>query len=237
MPAPDRRAERRPRCRGCSAGTRAPVRPACDELLELVGLDPARTASATRRSSPAASSSGSGWRARSPPTRALMLMDEPFSAVDPIVRDAAAAGVPAPARARCRRRSLFVTHDIDEAIQHGRPDRRARARAARPVRAARRSCSRTRPTTSSREFVGADRALKALALVPLADLELEPAGARRCLEIGTETTARDALAILLSPSRAGRSCAPRAARRSGRHGRRVADALRLRSQPALETLP
>ena len=37
------------------------------ELLELVGLEPA-TRSAIPRSSPAASASASGWRARSPPT-------------------------------------------------------------------------------------------------------------------------------------------------------------------------
>ena len=41
-----------------------------DELLELVGLDPGRrTATATRRSSPAGSASGSASPARSPRTR------------------------------------------------------------------------------------------------------------------------------------------------------------------------
>ena len=45
------------------------IRARVDELLDLVGLDPAGTASATRTSSPAASASGSGWPGRSPPTR------------------------------------------------------------------------------------------------------------------------------------------------------------------------
>ena len=40
-----------------------------EELLELVGLDRRRTATAIPRSSPAASASGSAWPARSPPTR------------------------------------------------------------------------------------------------------------------------------------------------------------------------
>ena len=48
---------------------RARIAARVDELLDLVGLDPGRTATATRASCPAASSSGSGWPAAWPPTR------------------------------------------------------------------------------------------------------------------------------------------------------------------------
>ena len=65
------------------------------------------TAAATRTSSPAASGSGSAWPGRSPPTRVVLLMDEPFSAVDPIVRGPAAGGVPAAAGRRSARPSCW----------------------------------------------------------------------------------------------------------------------------------
>ena len=55
--------------RACSAGTRRASRARVDELLDLVGLEPARCASATRRSSRAASASASASPARSPSTR------------------------------------------------------------------------------------------------------------------------------------------------------------------------
>ena len=48
---------------------KARIRARVDELLELVSLDPPRRATATRRSSPAASASASASPARSPSTR------------------------------------------------------------------------------------------------------------------------------------------------------------------------
>ena len=48
----------------------------------------------------------------------ILLMDEPFSAVDPIVREQP-AGRAAPAAAELGKTIVFVTHDIDEAIKLG----------------------------------------------------------------------------------------------------------------------
>ena len=69
----------------------------------------------SRRSSRAASSSASRWRARSPPRRGLLLLDEPLSALDALER----------VRLRQEIRSLqrklgvttiMVTHDQEEAL-------------------------------------------------------------------------------------------------------------------------
>jgi len=94
-----------------------------------------------------------------------------------------------------RKTVLFVTHDIDEAIKVG--DRIA------VIRTGGRLAQYDVPTAILEhpadefvaEFVGADRALKALALHTLAEVELgPPADGPRC---ALGTTARDALALML----------------------------------------
>jgi osmoprotectant transport system ATP-binding protein len=89
-----------------------------DELLELVGLDPTRY----RDRYPAQLSGGERQRvgvaralASDPP---VLLMDEPFGAVDPIVRERLQDEL-LRLQARAARTILFVTHDIDEAIRLG----------------------------------------------------------------------------------------------------------------------
>ena len=89
-----------------------------DELLELVGLDPARY----RDRYPAQLSGGERQRvgvaralAADPP---VLLMDEPFGAVDPIVRERLQDEL-LRLQARMARTILFVTHDIDEAVRLG----------------------------------------------------------------------------------------------------------------------
>ena len=89
-----------------------------DDLLELVGLEPARFA----RRYPHQLSGGQRQRvgvaralAADPP---VLLMDEPFGAVDPIVRDRLQAEFVRLQRAM-RKTVLFVTHDLDEAVRVG----------------------------------------------------------------------------------------------------------------------
>jgi osmoprotectant transport system ATP-binding protein len=88
------------------------------ELLELVGLDPARYADRY----PSALSGGERQRvgvaralAADPP---VLLMDEPFGAVDPIVRERLQNEL-LRLQERLAKTILFVTHDIDEAIKMG----------------------------------------------------------------------------------------------------------------------
>jgi osmoprotectant transport system ATP-binding protein len=104
-----------PRLLGWASGRR---RERAEELLELVGLDPARY----RDRYPSQLSGGERQRvgvaralAADPP---VMLMDEPFGAVDPIVRDRLQNEF-LRLQEELAKTILFVTHDIDEAIKMG----------------------------------------------------------------------------------------------------------------------
>jgi osmoprotectant transport system ATP-binding protein len=170
------------------------------ELLDLVGLEGADM----RDRYPAQLSGGQRQRvgvaralAADPP---LMLMDEPFGAIDPINRARLQDEFLALQR-QVRKTVVFVTHDIDEAIKMG--DRIAILReggvlAQYDTPAA--ILSRPADEFVAR-FVGADRALKRLALTTVADLELVApngvAGTRGAQRVAPTTTARDALSMLL----------------------------------------
>ena len=78
----------------------------------------------------------------------VLLMDEPFGAIDPITRDRLQDEF-LRLQAEVRKTIVFVTHDIEEAVKLG--DRIAilrRGRRARAVRHAGRDPRPTRPTTS-----------------------------------------------------------------------------------------
>ena len=94
------------------------IRARVDQLLELVSLDPHET----RDRYPAQLSGGQRQRvgvaralAVDPP---LMLMDEPFGAIDPINRERLQNEFLRLQR-EIRKTVVFVTHDIDEAIKMG----------------------------------------------------------------------------------------------------------------------
>ena len=97
---------------------RSRVRQRVDELLELVGLDPA-----TYRGRYPAQLSG-GQRQRTGVARALaadppvLLMDEPFGAIDPITRERLHDEFVA-LQANIRKTIVIVTHDITEAVKLG----------------------------------------------------------------------------------------------------------------------
>ncbi len=94
------------------------IRSRVEELLELVGLDP----NVYRDRYPAELSGGQQQRvgvaramAADPP---IMLMDEPFGAVDPITRERLQDEF-LRIQQEIRKTIVFVTHDIDEAIKMG----------------------------------------------------------------------------------------------------------------------
>ncbi len=140
------------------------------ELLGLVGLDPE-----LGDRYPAQLSGGQQQRVGV--ARALaanpgvMLMDEPFGAVDPINRERLQNEF-LRLQAELRKTILFVTHDIDEAIKMG--DRIAVMReGGRVAQYATPAELLMAPADGFVEdFVGADRALKRLALMRVSDIDL-----------------------------------------------------------------
>jgi osmoprotectant transport system ATP-binding protein len=141
-----------------------------DELMGLVRIDPG-----LRDRYPAQLSGGQQQRVGV--ARALaanpgvMLMDEPFGAVDPINRESLQNEF-LRLQAEVRKTILFVTHDIDEAIKMG--DRVAVLReGGRLAQFATPAELLMAPADDFVEdFVGADRALKRLALMRVADIDL-----------------------------------------------------------------
>ena len=186
-----------------------------DELLELVGLDPT-----TYRDRWPSQLSG-GQRQRVGVARALaadppvLLMDEPFSAIDPIARGRLQQEFLRVQRT-VRKTIVFVTHDLDEAVlladrvavlgpggvleQHAAPADVLGAPASSFVA----------------DFVGAERGLRRLGVTPIDATALEDrpvtcspdgaprswddAGAERALPgvVEADATLREVLAELLS---------------------------------------
>ena len=174
------------------------IRARVDELLALIGLD-----RNMKERYPAQLSGGERQRvgvaramAAEPP---LMLMDEPFGAVDPIVRNRLqdeflnlqrTLGITV----------IFVTHDIDEAIKLG--DRVAVMRTGKLVQYSPPAELLAHPADDFvAQFVGHDRALKRLGLLTVGGIELDRTIDRSRLGaapmLSPSTSVRDALAALL----------------------------------------
>ena len=142
-----------------------------EELLSLIGLDPAKY----RDRFPSQLSGGERQRvgvaralAADPP---IMLMDEPFGAVDPIVRERLQNEF-LRLQEELAKTILFVTHDIDEAIKMG--DLVAVFQAGGTVAQFGTPAEILANPASEfiARFVGADRGLKRLALSRVGDIEL-----------------------------------------------------------------
>jgi osmoprotectant transport system ATP-binding protein len=176
------------------ARTRERVR----ELLDLVGLDPDEHGGRY----PAQLSGGQRQRvglaramAVDPP---LMLMDEPFGAIDPVTRERLQNDFLRLHR-EVRKTVIFVTHDIDEAIKMGdhicllrQGGKLAQFGTPEEILAA--------PADDFvADFVGADRGLKRLSLRRVGDVDLEPAnGAGELPVVDARTSLRDAVSLMLA---------------------------------------
>jgi osmoprotectant transport system ATP-binding protein len=167
-----------------------------EEMLSLVGLEPAQFLGRYPRHL------SGGQRQRVGVARALaadppvMLMDEPFGAVDPIVR----AGLQAELLGILRRLAktvIFVTHDIDEAIRMG--DLLAIMKDGRLVQCASPEALLAAPKDAFvADFVGADRALKRLTLTTAGEAATPtsaPAGPGAPV-VSPATSLRDVLSLL-----------------------------------------
>lgn len=151
---------------------KADARARAAELLDLVGLDPAVYGSRY----PAQLSGGQRQRvgvaralAADPP---VLLMDEPFGAVDPVVRERLQNEFLA-LQATVRKTVLLVTHDIEEAVRMG--DRMAVYGQGRIEQFDTPATVLGAPSTPYvADFVGSDRGLKRLAVTPVTEADLDP---------------------------------------------------------------
>jgi osmoprotectant transport system ATP-binding protein len=176
------------------------IRARVAELLELVGLEPGDA-----KRYPAQLSGGQRQRvglaralAADPP---VLLMDEPFGALDPITR----------ARLQQELRRLhkevaktiiFVTHDIDEAILMG--DRIAILRDG-GILAQYDTPDAILASPADEfvtQFIGDDRALRRLALHRLGDVQLDPLtpASNNLLQASARSTLRNAVSLMLGAS-------------------------------------
>ncbi|MGH2408248.1 MAG: ABC transporter ATP-binding protein, partial [Candidatus Limnocylindrales bacterium] len=154
--------------------TDARQRERADELLELVGLDPV-----TNRDRYPHQLSG-GERQRVGVARALaadppvMLMDEPFGAVDPIVRERLQNEL-LRLQAGLAKTIIFVTHDIDEAIKMGDLVAVMQAGGTLAQFGPPGEILASPASDFVARFVGADRGLKRLSLTRVRDVTLSAA--------------------------------------------------------------
>jgi osmoprotectant transport system ATP-binding protein len=169
-----------------------------DELLDLVGLDP----SVYRSRYPKQLSGGQQQRvgvaralAADPP---VMLMDEPFGAIDPITRERLQTEF-LQLQQRIRKTIVFVTHDIDEALRLG--DRIAIfAEGSRLAQFDTPLEILTNPADEFvRSFIGEGAALRRLSLLRVGDLPPslhagEPVG----LTVGADETVAAVLEKMLT---------------------------------------
>jgi len=138
-----------------------------DELLDLVNLEP----DTFRLRFPKELSGGQAQRigvaramAADPP---VMLMDEPFGAIDPINREVLQDEF-LKIQSKLKKTIVFVTHDIHEAVKMG--DRIALLDAGRLIQLGTPEDLLVRPKNQFvKNFVGADRALKRLDLLKVKD--------------------------------------------------------------------
>ncbi len=170
------------------------MRQRVDELLDLVRLDRSYA-----KRYPAQLSGGQQQRiglaralAADPP---VMLMDEPFGALDPITRTEVQDEF-LRLESEVRKTVIFVTHDIDEAIKMG--DRIAVLRQG-GILAQYGTADEllSRPTDDFvADFVGADRGLKRLSLRTVGEL-VDAGDAPAAPSVPARTTLRVGLSVLL----------------------------------------
>ena len=166
------------------------------ELMELVGLDPGRYL----RRYPSQLSGGQQQRvgvaralAADPP---VLLMDEPFGAIDRVTRERLQDEFLHIQR-RVRKTIAFVTHDIDEAVKMG--DRIAIFRQGGileqhdvPARILARPAS-----DFVADFLGPDRAQKRLAVLPIDTGRLEQEDGEQAPDVAPSSTLGEALSAML----------------------------------------
>jgi osmoprotectant transport system ATP-binding protein len=155
-----------------------------DELMDLIGLE-----RSLAKRYPAQLSGGQRQRvgvaralAADPP---LLLMDEPFGAIDPINRERLQNEF-LRLQGELRKTIVFVTHDIDEAIKMGDKIAILKEGGELAQYAAPAELLAFPTDRFVEDFVGSDRALKRLALQRVRDIDLWKAATVRVGELVSE---------------------------------------------------
>jgi osmoprotectant transport system ATP-binding protein len=179
------------------------------ELLELVGLDPATYATKRPRQLSGGEQQRVGVARALAADPAVLLMDEPFGALDPLSRQRLQVEF------RKLQRDLgttvvFVTHDVEEAVALG--DRIALMEHGRLVQFDTPESLWLNPATPFvRDFFGVEFALKILSRHTVAGLPVVSGDPTGLHVISPDTTLKEALAEMISSGR-------EALRVSGDHG-------------------
>ena len=167
-----------------------------EELLHLVGLDPKEMLNRYPRQL------SGGQRQRVGVARALaadppvLLMDEPFGALDPIARTRLQAEFRQILK-QVRKTVVLVTHDLDEAARLG--DRIAIMKSGRIVQYDTPDAILSRPADAFVEsFVGIDRALKRLSLFTVSDIMTCELPSDTTRVIRAACNLREALALMVA---------------------------------------
>ena len=139
------------------------------ELMELLGLDPAEFAAKYPNQLSGGQAQRVGVARALAADPEILLMDEPFGALDPITRESLQAEL-LRIQSRIRKTIVFVTHDMDEALKLA--DHIVVMRAGRIVQQGQPGDILARPADDFVETLvgGRDRGLKRAALTRVADM-------------------------------------------------------------------
>jgi len=174
----------------------AKIKSRTEELLHLVGLDPREMLKRYPRQL------SGGQRQRIGVARALaadppvLLMDEPFGAIDPIARTRLQDEFRQILQ-RVRKTVVLVTHDLDEAIRLG--DRIAIMKGGKIVQYDTPDTLLSHPADGFVEnFVGIDRAIKRLSLFTVNDAMNGGTPREGASKVASTSNLRDALALMVA---------------------------------------
>jgi osmoprotectant transport system ATP-binding protein len=174
----------------------AKIKSRTEELLHLVGLDPKEMLKRYPRQL------SGGQRQRIGVARALaadppvLLMDEPFGAIDPIARTRLQDEFRQILQ-RVRKTVVLVTHDLDEAIRLG--DRIAIMKSGKIIQYDTPDTVLSHPADGFVEnFVGIDRAIKRLSLFTVSDAMNGGRAREGASKVAPTSNLRDALALMVA---------------------------------------
>ncbi|PKQ15781.1 MAG: glycine/betaine ABC transporter [Actinobacteria bacterium HGW-Actinobacteria-7] len=170
-----------------------------NELLEMVGLDPALYAMKHPRELSGGEQQRVGVARALAADPAVLLMDEPFGALDPLSRQRLQVEFRALQR-ELGTTVVFVTHDIEEAVLLG--DRIALMDHGRLIQFDRPETLWLSPATPFvSSFFGEEFALKILSRHTVFGIALERVSPDGLAQVTAETSLKDALATMVSSGR------------------------------------